>query len=91
MIDEIRVPNLAQPITWKFPDAPKASVTCNDGYKMRSWFDIEEIPVTVDAKDYPDGKIILCKLSTVYPEALIDPMHRYKGIGRTNSFFDRRG
>jgi predicted esterase len=52
---DIKIPSLSQPITWKFPDAPKAAVTCNDGYKMRSWFDIEEIPVTVDAKDYPAG------------------------------------
>ena len=55
LMDEITIPTLTQPITWKFPDAPMASVTCNDGYVMRSWFDIEDIPVTVDAKDYPEG------------------------------------
>ena len=57
MIHEIKIPSLSQPIVWKFPDAPKAPVTCNDGYQMRSWFDIEEIPVTLDAKDYPAGDV----------------------------------
>ena len=42
------------PVKWQFPDAPVAAVTCNDGYKMRSWFDIEEIPVAQGARDYAD-------------------------------------
>ncbi|EKX41311.1 hypothetical protein GUITHDRAFT_164389 [Guillardia theta CCMP2712] len=46
--------NIGAPIEWRFPDAPIAPVTCNGGYRMTSWFDIEEIPVMPDAKDYPD-------------------------------------
>jgi predicted esterase len=57
MKEEIKIPSLSKPILWKFPDAPKAPVTCNQGYQMRSWFDIEDIPITVDAKDYPAGSI----------------------------------
>jgi len=46
--------DLGVPVKWQFPDAPIAAVTCNDGYEMTSWFDIEEIPVAPGAKDYPD-------------------------------------
>mmetsp|Transcript_62136 Transcript_62136/g.147220 ORF Transcript_62136/g.147220 Transcript_62136/m.147220 type:complete len:213 (+) Transcript_62136:38-676(+) len=38
---------------WMFPDAPTVPVTCNGGARSTSWFDIEDIPVTQDAKDYP--------------------------------------
>eukprot|EP00055_Hartaetosiga_balthica_P003213 m.6948 g.6948 ORF g.6948 m.6948 type:complete len:218 (-) comp2677_c0_seq1:102-755(-) len=41
-------------VRWELPDAPYASVTCNDGAKMTSWFDVEDIPVTKEAKDYPE-------------------------------------
>ena len=53
--DDIQVPSLSQPIVWKFPNAPTAPVTCNGGFRMRSWFDIEDIPITAEAKDYPEG------------------------------------
>ena len=33
------ISNVGVPIKWQFPDAPVAPVTCNDGYKMTSWFD----------------------------------------------------
>eukprot|EP00961_Rhodomonas_salina_P249924 3378136-Rhodomonas_salina.3 len=51
MQGEITLPNV--PIKWQFPDAPVAAVTCNDGYRMTSWFDIKDIPVDENAKDYP--------------------------------------
>ncbi|PON91330.1 Phospholipase/carboxylesterase/thioesterase [Trema orientale] len=34
---------------WSFPTAPANPVTCNYGSVMASWFDIHEIPVTVDS------------------------------------------
>ncbi|XWS15510.1 hypothetical protein CRYUN_Cryun34aG0006400 [Craigia yunnanensis] len=40
---------------WSFPSAPENPVTCNHGMRMPSWFDIHEIPVTVDSpKDESD-------------------------------------
>ena len=36
---------LGVPVKWQFPDAPIAAVTCNDGYEMTSWFDIEVLYV----------------------------------------------
>jgi len=35
--------NVGVPVKWQFPDAPVSAVTCNDGYEMTSWFDIEEV------------------------------------------------
>ncbi|KAI5590349.1 hypothetical protein BDE02_04G001200 [Populus trichocarpa] len=34
---------------WSFPSAPISPVSCNDGAKMPSWFDIHEISVTADS------------------------------------------
>jgi lysophospholipase-2 len=45
---------ISVPTKWQYPDAPVARVTCNGGSKMTSWFDVEDIPITKDAKDYPD-------------------------------------
>ncbi|MFS7905000.1 putative carboxylesterase [Helianthus anomalus] len=34
---------------WSFPSAPFQPVTCNNGAKMPSWFDIPEIPITANS------------------------------------------
>ncbi len=39
-------------IHWTFPDAPHAPVSCNNGFQMPSWFDIETIPLEVGCRDY---------------------------------------
>jgi hypothetical protein len=44
---------LGVPVKWQFPDAPIAAVTCNDGYEMTSWFDIE-VYLSVRHKMRPD-------------------------------------
>ena len=36
---------LPQTVNYHFPDAPEAPVTCNDGYLMTSWMDLETIPI----------------------------------------------
>ena len=36
---------------WLFPTAPEQKVTCNGGFSMRSWMDLEAIPVVVGCKD----------------------------------------
>ena len=33
------------PVQWVFPDAPTAAVSCNAGFSMTSWMDLDEIPV----------------------------------------------
>lgn len=38
-------------VKWEFPDAPNQPVTCNGGYKMPSWFDLADIPVTTETPD----------------------------------------
>ena len=32
-------------VKWIFPTAPTAGVTCNGGFEMTSWMDLEDIPV----------------------------------------------
>jgi hypothetical protein len=33
------------PLKWVFPTAPTAPVTCNGGFSMTSWMDLDDIPV----------------------------------------------
>eukprot|EP00899_Mesostigma_viride_P001624 jgi/Mesvir1/11462/Mv04608-RA.1 len=33
-------------VKWEFPNAPISPVTCNGGFRMNSWFDILDIPLT---------------------------------------------
>jgi lysophospholipase-2 len=54
---------------WLFPDAPLAPVTCNNGARSTSWFDIEDIPVTQNAKDYPaDIEASVARIHTMIAE-----------------------
>ncbi|CAI9260897.1 unnamed protein product [Lactuca saligna] len=34
---------------WSFPSAPPQPVTCNRGFVMPSWFDIQEMPITANS------------------------------------------
>ena len=34
------------PLKWVFPTAPTAPVTCNGGFSMTSWMDLDDIPVS---------------------------------------------
>jgi predicted esterase len=49
---EMRLPSAVQ---YKFPDAPEAPVTCNGGYVMTSWMDLETIPIGNDLPDDVQG------------------------------------
>ncbi|KAM5588843.1 hypothetical protein ABKV19_007013 [Rosa sericea] len=40
---------------WSFPSAPSNPVTCNYGSVMPSWFDIHEIPITVNSPKDESG------------------------------------
>ena len=57
---ELRLP---QAVRYAFPDAPDAPVTCNGGYVMTSWMDLETIPISNglpdDAKGLADSTQII--------------------------------
>ena len=57
---ELRLP---QAVRYAFPDAPDAPVTCNGGYVMTSWMDLETIPIgnglPDDAKGLADSTQII--------------------------------
>lgn len=38
-------------LKWVFPTAPTAPVTCNGGFSMTSWMDLDEIPVAPGCMD----------------------------------------
>ncbi|XP_052182156.1 carboxylesterase SOBER1-like [Diospyros lotus] len=40
---------------WSFPSAPASPVTCYGGSVMPSWFDILELPITVDSRNDEDS------------------------------------
>mmetsp|Transcript_3287 Transcript_3287/g.9580 ORF Transcript_3287/g.9580 Transcript_3287/m.9580 type:complete len:258 (-) Transcript_3287:94-867(-) len=57
---ELRLP---QAVRYAFPDAPESPVTCNGGYVMTSWMDLETIPIgnglPDDAKGLADSTQII--------------------------------
>lgn len=42
-------------IQWVFPAAPIVPVTINNGNRMPSWFDIDDLPITNESPDDPEG------------------------------------
>ena len=45
---EMRFPAM---VKYRFPDAPEAPVTCNGGYVMTSWMDLDTIPIGNTLRD----------------------------------------
>ncbi len=43
------------PIRYLFPDAPVQAVTCNGGYRMTSWMDLDTIPIGLSLPDDEPG------------------------------------
>ncbi|CAD7966722.1 unnamed protein product [Amoebophrya sp. A120] len=44
-------------VQWRFPRASEQKVTANQGMRMTSWFDLEQIPVTVEKADTKEEDI----------------------------------
>ena len=42
-------------VKYRFPDAPEAPVSCNGGYVMTSWMDLDTIPIGTDLPDDVKG------------------------------------
>lgn len=55
---------------WNFPDSPSIPVSCNGGFRMPAWFDLEEIPVTASTPDDVEG----FKRSIDYVHGLVDKL-----------------
>ncbi|GAQ80599.1 Lysophospholipase [Klebsormidium nitens] len=62
-------------LKWEFPNAPIAPVSCNGGYRMPSWFDLLEIPIT-PASPHTSDKELLAAIHRVH--AKVD---KYKASG----------
>ncbi|GAA6043932.1 hypothetical protein JCM8097_000907 [Rhodosporidiobolus ruineniae] len=54
-------------VKWVLPTAPVQPVTCNGGYKMTSWFDIQELPAPGDPSPIvaEDEKGMLASVGTI--------------------------
>lgn len=55
-------------LDWKFPTAPVQPVSCNGGFRMTSWMDLQDIPVTHPRPDDVQG----LKASCASIHAMID-------------------
>ena len=53
-------------VKWRFPRAPVQSVDCNGGAPSTSWFNIDDIPVKVGAKEYEED--MKAAVSTAHKE-----------------------
>ena len=54
IVDELQLPD-ALPVRFVFPHAPQRPVTVNNGYVMRSWYDIKSFTRTTRRASPPPG------------------------------------
>ena len=57
-------------VKWSFPDAAEQSVTCKGGARMRSWFDITELPMTPSQEIGIDGELRISSKALCEPQGL---------------------
>lgn len=60
--------SLGDRVRYLHPDAPTSPVTCNGGYRMTSWMDLDTIPVSLSLPDDEEG----LKASSAIIHALLD-------------------